>query len=217
MIEFRELTVAYGRTVAIDHLTAVIPTGITGLFGQNGSGKTTLLRALAGLLKPREGTVAINGSPLDLSDESFRQNFGYAGHESGLYPHLTLLENLELMTILYGVESGRADHVSASLGLADHRTTLVGALSAGMKRRASVARALLHDPKVLLLDEPYANLDDDAADLVSEAVKDWSELDRTAVIATHGAKRVKAYATGGLILQRGRIVTQGKYVRAESR
>jgi ABC-type multidrug transport system ATPase subunit len=94
-----------------------------------------------------------------------------------------------------------------SLGLGERRRTPVRSLSAGYKRRASVARALLHQPRVLLLDEPYANLDDEAAAEVSAAVVAWRRPDRVAVIATHGAKKVKAYADAGIILKHGRVVS----------
>jgi ABC-type multidrug transport system ATPase subunit len=87
-------------------------------------------------------------------------------------------------------------------------------LSAGYRRRAAVARALLHEPELLLLDEPYANLDDEAADLVSAAVVAWRRPGRVAVIATHGAKKVKAYADVGLILQHGHLLKQGTYTAA---
>jgi ABC-type multidrug transport system ATPase subunit len=93
------------------------------------------------------------------------------------------------------------------LGLKDRRKTPVRSLSAGFKRRAAVARALLHEPRVLLLDEPYANLDDEASELVSAAVVAWRGPDRIAVVATHGAKKVKAYADAGIILRRGRVIS----------
>ncbi|MDQ4058489.1 MAG: ABC transporter ATP-binding protein [Actinomycetota bacterium] len=91
--------------------------------------------------------------------------------------------------------------------MTDRSHTLVGDLSAGLKHRASVARAILHEPDVLLLDEPYANLDDDASARVSDAVKTWRAPGRAAIIATHGAKRVKAFADAGIIVQRGRVVS----------
>jgi ABC-type multidrug transport system ATPase subunit len=93
------------------------------------------------------------------------------------------------------------------LDLNDRRNTPVGHLSAGLKRRAAVARAVLHEPDVLLLDEPYANLDDDASARVSDAVKAWRAPGRAAIIATHGAKRVKTFADASLIVQRGRVIS----------
>ena len=100
---------------------------------------------------------------------------------------------------------------SRRLGLGDESTRQVGTLSAGTKRRAAVARALLHDPTVLLLDEPYANLDDEASEKVSSSIQRWSQSHKTALIATHGAKKVKAYATAAIVLERGQIRTRGNY------
>jgi heme exporter protein A len=211
MIEIEALTVAFGRTVALDSINLRIEPGIIGLFGQNGSGKSTLLRAIAGLLKPTKGAVRIEGAALTRADEAARGRLGFAGHESGLYAQLSLRENLELFARLYGAGGERVDAVLGALGLDAEQTTHIASLSAGMKRRAAVARALLHDPDVLLLDEPYANLDDEAAEKVSESIKLWSGPNKTAIVATHGAKKVKAYASAGVILQRGRVVTQGSY------
>lgn len=207
MIEIRDVTIAFGRTVALSELTLEIPPGITGVFGPNGAGKSTLLRALAGLLRPARGEMRIDGVPARVGDESFRRRIGYAGHSSGLYPHLTLRENLDLFARLHGAPRDAAADTATALGIGDHLDQRVGELSAGFKRRAAVARALLHAPQVLLLDEPYANLDDEAADLMSAALKTWRGPGRFALVATHGAKRVKSFADGSLILQRGRAVS----------
>ena len=211
MISIRGLSVSYGRTVALDRLDLELGPGVIGLFGPNGSGKSTLLRVLSGLLRPSAGIVELGGRPISSSDEGFRRRVGFAGHESGLYPRLTLEENLSLFARLYDLPTKRGLEVAEEVGLSSRLQARAGELSAGLKRRAAVARALLHEPDLLLLDEPYANLDDDAADDVTRAVKRWSGPERTALIATHGAKRLKAYAAGGVILKRGRVVVEGRY------
>ncbi|HYI43994.1 MAG TPA: heme ABC exporter ATP-binding protein CcmA [Actinomycetota bacterium] len=210
-IELKQVTVVFGRTLALDAIDLTIEPGIIGLFGQNGSGKSTLLRTIAGLIKPATGRVMVDGRAYARGDESLRGELGFAGHESGLYPRLTLQENLELFARLYGTPVERIDATLEELGLSAEGARQVGSLSAGTKRRAAVARALLHDPTVLLLDEPYANLDDEASEKVSASIQRWSQPHKTALIATHGAKKVKAYATAGIILQRGRVVTRGNY------
>ncbi|MFP5351368.1 MAG: heme ABC exporter ATP-binding protein CcmA [Actinomycetota bacterium] len=212
VIGVQDLGVHFGRTAALSGVTIEIPEGITGLFGPNASGKTTLLRVLAGLLRPTTGTVTLFGRALTTKDESLRARIGYAGHRSGLYGRLSVMENLELFERLYGISSGdRSLALLEQLGLSERSSTPVADLSAGYRRRAAVARALLHEPDLLLLDEPYANLDDEAAELVSDAITSWRAPGRCALIATHGAKKVKRYADGGLILQHGRVIRQGTY------
>jgi heme ABC exporter ATP-binding subunit CcmA len=204
------ISVNFGRTAALREVNLEIAEGITGLFGPNASGKTTLLRVLAGLLRPTRGSVVLFGRSLTTKDESLRARIGYVGHRSGLYGRLSVMENLQLFERLYGVE----DRVAAlldQLELNERAATPVADLSAGFRRRAAIARALLHGPDLLLLDEPYANLDDDASDAVSGAIEAWREPGRCAVIATHGAKKVKRYADAGLILQHGRVIRQGTY------
>ncbi len=210
-IEVRGLTVTFGRTVALDRLEADIAPGISGLFGPNGSGKSTLLRVLAGLLRPSAGSVAAFGTPMTMRNEALRAKVGYAGHGAGLYGHLTVAENLALFAKLHGADSGRIGSLMQQLGLVERRDTPARDLSSGFRRRAAVARALVHEPELLLLDEPYANLDDEAAELVSQTIRSWRAPGRTGVIATHGAKKVKQYADAGLILQRGRLIRQGTY------
>lgn len=207
MITVESLRVVYGRTVALHDVTLELHPGITGLFGQNASGKTTLLRTLAGLTRPTSGRVLVNGVSVALTDESFRRRVGYAGHEPGLYARLTVAENLNLFARLYGVSGRRVAEVLGSLGIEDRSAQAVSELSAGLKRRVAVARAVLHEPDILLLDEPYANLDDEAADLVTQTILKWHEPERLGVVATHGAKRVKAFASAGLILKRGEPVS----------
>lgn len=208
VIQIRSLDVFFGRTVALDRVDLDLQPGVTGLFGQNASGKSTLLRVLAGLLVPTSGEVIWGGSRLRSGGEEQRARIGYAGHGSGLYLKLSVRENLMLFARLYGVAPDRVDAVLEVLDLKARRDAPVGRLSAGFKRRAGVARALLHEPDLLLLDEPYAHLDDDASERVSAAVRAWRAPGRTAVIATHGAKRIKQFTDARVVLQRGRVVTQ---------
>lgn len=209
-IAVENVTIVFGRTLALDEIDIEIGPGITGVFGPNGSGKSTLLKAIAGLLKPTSGRIGIDGSEGN-HDESLRRRIGYAGHGSGLYGRLTLQENLELFASLYGAGTDRARRLITDLDLTEFTTRPVADLSAGSKRRAAVARALVHDPEVLLLDEPYANVDDDASEAISRAIAAWKGEGKTALVATHGARKVKAYADGGLILRRGRLIRAGRY------
>lgn len=207
MICIRDVRVLFGRTIALDRVDLDIGAGVTGLFGPNGSGKSTLLRVIAGLQRPARGTVSIGGAEHQDGAESLRRRLGYAGHEPGLYGRLSVRENLELFGTLCGAPEGNVEATLAAVGLAERADARVDELSAGLQRRAAIARAMVHEPDILLLDEPFATLDDDAAELVVAAIRTWSGPGRTAVIATHGAKRLKSFADGSVVLRRGLIAS----------
>jgi heme exporter protein A len=207
MMELRDVDVIFGRTTALRSVGCSLTPALTGLFGQNGSGKSTLLRVLTGLLRPTRGSVEYNGNQVSASEEEWRRVVGYAGHEPGLYPRLTVIENLDLFGRMYGADPERGPHLLEGLKVAEWTNTPVSDLSAGLRRRVAVARAMVHDPEVLLLDEPYANLDDDAADAVSAMLIDWWRPGRLGVVASHGAKRVKVYAHASMILRRGELIS----------
>ncbi len=216
MIALEGVRVTYRRTVALHGIDLLLLPGVTGVFGPNGSGKSTLLRVLAGLLPPGGGTLTWDGVPMTISDEAFRARVGYAGHGSGLYDRLSVRQNLRLLGELHGVPAVRVEEMLELVGLRDRGGLPAGELSAGLKRRAAVARALLHEPQLLLLDEPYANLDDDGAARVSDAIGAWRGPGRVGLVATHGAKRVKAFADASIILQHGRIVSYRVRTPAEA-
>lgn len=217
MISIRDLEVIFGRTIALTGLRLEIQPGIAGLFGPNAAGKSTLLRVVAGLQEFSHGEVLWNAQRVNMRDEAFRQAVGYLGHEAGLYGNLTVRENVALFARLYGKTEANADRVVEQLALNSFANTRVHALSAGLRRRAGVARALVHDPQILLLDEPYANLDDDAAEIVSTAIREWWSDGKHALVASHGAKRVKAFADASIILQRGHVVSHRARLAESSR
>ena len=207
MIEVTNVRAVYGRTIALDRIDLVLAPGITGLYGPNGSGKSTLLRILAGLQRPVLGSVSFDGTVRHPSDEALRRRIGYAGHDTGLYGRMTVAENLALFAALWGAPDARVDEVLVEVGLEERARSRVDELSAGLKRRAAVARALVHQPDILLLDEPFATLDDEAADLVVNAIRSWRAPGRIAVIATHGAKRLKSFADQAIVLRRGLVAS----------
>ena len=211
MISVENLTVRYGRTIALHGIDLRFDPGIVGMFGPNGSGKSTLLRTLAGLHRPVAGGITFEGKRVNTSDENWRRRLGYAGHQPGLYEELSVRENLDLFARLNGARAGAVEEVLERIGLPDRADDRVSTLSAGLQRRVGVARALVHEPQILLLDEPYANLDDDAADRISDLVRGWGSGDRLALVATHGARRVKAFAGHGLVLRQGTVATYRTY------
>ncbi len=143
------------RVVALDGVSFNLTSGQTlAIFGPNGAGKTTLLKALAGLIRPQEGSVRVTGG---------RRAIGWIGHQSHLYEHLTVRENLLFWASLYGVPAARrgprAALVLGRLGMGERADQPVWSLSRGLAQRAAIAKALIHDPSVLLLDEPFTGLD----------------------------------------------------------
>src|SRR3989442_6389624 len=155
MLSAEGLSHAFGSVQALDGISFRLEAGHTlAVFGPNGAGKTTLLKVLAGLLRPRQGRAEVRGG---------RSAIGWISHQSFLYGHLTVIENLRFWASLYRVpreaRDRRAAELLARLGLTDRADQPVAALSRGLVQRATIARALMHDPAVLLLDEPFTGLD----------------------------------------------------------
>jgi len=153
------------------------------VFGPNGAGKTTLLRVLATLLRPHRGTVEVLGSPLPADGWRVRGRLGLLGHEPMLYRDLTAHENLAYHARLHGVDEERVGELLAALALRERRAEPLRALSRGTVQRVAVARAVLHRPELLLLDEPYSNLDPAAAALVEPLIGRSARVTR--VLCSH--------------------------------
>jgi heme exporter protein A len=174
----------YGEREALGGLSLSLDAGRTlVVFGPNGAGKTTLLRVLATLLRPHAGEVHVLGRNLPDEAWAVRGRVGLLGHEPLLYRELTARENLRFHARLHGVEEARVEQSLASVALADRGDEPVKTLSRGMVQRVAVARATLHDPRLLLLDEPWANLDPAARELVEPLIGASSR--RTRVISSH--------------------------------
>lgn len=176
------------------------------IFGPNGAGKSTLLRTLAGLLRADSGTVKLFGRALP-ADGALRRRIGYLGHDAFLYRDLDARENLEYYGRLYGVkDSARIDELLAKVGLAQTGDRRVGGFSRGMQQRLGLARALLHEPELLLLDEPLTGLDPEGAALLSALMRDLRPRGVTVMMATHDIERALESATRAVVVGRGRIV-----------
>ncbi len=211
IIETRSLVKAFGLLPALRKLDLSIAKGeFVALLGPNGSGKSTLLRLLAGLSKPTSGTLTIGGWELPREAAAVRAQIGLVSHRPLLYETLTARENLRFFGRLYALPANtRETRITEGLervGLAKRGDDLVRTYSRGMQQRLSIARTLLHDPHVLLLDEPYTGLDQDASltldGLLTEAHRDG----HTVVMATHEMDRAVRLADRTLILARGSLV-----------
>ena len=196
----------YGDRNVLRNVDVAVPWGRTAvLFGANGAGKTTLLRILAGLSRPDNGDVHIAGQRMRRSGGRARHLVGFVGHQSLLYQDLTCRENLTFYAKLYSMTQPRAriEVVLAQLNLSDRADRRVRTLSHGMQKRLSVARAILHEPAVLLLDEPESGLDAGSVEALGGLLSDWSASGRTALLTTHSAEIGQSWADRTLILERG--------------
>jgi heme ABC exporter ATP-binding subunit CcmA len=180
------------------------------LLGRNGAGKTTLLRIIAGLSRPSRGTVKIQGA--DAREQSTRQSIGILGHGIALYEELSAIENLTLFGRLYGLADARkrADQMLERVGLARVRDGLAREFSRGMRQRLAVGRAFLHDPEVLLLDEPFTALDDRAIAVLQSMIQEMRHRGRTIIMSTHQLREALELASHVALLQRGQIVHTGE-------
>jgi heme ABC exporter ATP-binding subunit CcmA len=205
-VEADGLMRAFGARRAVDGLDLRIAPGETvALLGPNGAGKTTLLRLVAGLLRPGAGRLAVAGRELPAEGHRVRPLVGYLGHEALLYTDLSPLQNLEFYAGLYGVDRSRIEPLLARVGLVSRAFDPVGTFSRGMVQRLALARMLLHEPRLLLLDEPYAGLDAQGAALL-DAILAEGRGDRTVILVTHDLRRALAAADAVVVLRAGRAV-----------
>jgi heme exporter protein A len=195
----------YGDRPALSGVSVRVGEGRTlAVFGANGAGKTTLLRVLATLLRPHGGSAAVLGAALPDEAWKVRPRVGFLGHEPLLYPELSGRQNLRFHARLHGVAAERVDELLAAVGMDGRADDPVGELSKGMVQRLAAARAVLHDPPLVLLDEPRAALDPGAGELLEPLIGKGSG--RTRVLVTHDVERGLAEADVVLGLKAGRAV-----------
>jgi heme exporter protein A len=211
MIEVRGLVKFFGAKVALDGVDLDVGEGeFLTLVGPNGAGKTTLIRVLSTLTKPTEGSVRVAGYDLGGQGTEVRRRVGLASHQTLLYGDLSAEENLRFYGRMYEVPDleQRIASLLQRVGLEHRRHDLVRTFSRGMQQRLSIARALLHDPAILLLDEPYTGLDQQAAEVLREVLADLVGRSRTVLMTTHNLERGLELCDRAAILFNGRIVHQ---------
>lgn len=188
MIHAENLSKKFKTTLAVDKLNLDIPEGeVFGFLGPNGAGKTTTVRMLSALIRPTSGSATINGYKLGNENKSIRQTVGLLTETPGLYDDLSALYNLEIYANLYGVKDpkGQVEKYLRMLDLWDRRNDVAGTFSKGMRQKLAIARALIHEPDVLFLDEPTAGLDPEAAHMVREFIEVLRKEGRTIFLTTH--------------------------------
>ncbi|HKV89494.1 MAG TPA: ABC transporter ATP-binding protein [Candidatus Dormibacteraeota bacterium] len=196
------LTQRFGREVALDSVDMVLDSEEhIAVLGENGAGKTTLLRILATAARPTSGRLEIFGLDAFRERRRLRRRIGFVAHALGLYPALSALENLEFFCDLHGVDRSSAPFALETVGLSEWGQRRAGLLSRGSQQRLAIARAILHDPKLLVLDEPDASLGSDAGDLLARIMQG-----RTVILATHDHALANRLCPRTLVLRHGRSV-----------
>jgi len=209
MIEIRRLVKRFGYKRVLRELDFYAEQGeFVAVLGPNGAGKTTLLRILSTLSRPESGEVKISGYRLPSQSTSVRKLLGVVSHQPLLYGDLSAIENLKFFGRMYAIENiqNRIEEVLSVVGLEQRATDLVRTYSRGMQQRLAIGRAILHDPIVLLLDEPHTGLDQDASEMLDQVLIDVASQGRTLVMTSHDLARSARLAWRFDILARGKIV-----------
>ena len=203
-ISVRNVVKQFGRFAALRGVSAEFDAGrFHAILGDNGAGKTTLLRALAGLAHPTRGEISIFGK----TPRAACREIGYMAHPSLLYDEMNGMENLRYFAGLYGIfDDERTRAAIASVGLDPALTRQVGQYSQGMRQRMSLARAILHDPNVLLLDEPFSNVDGNSAREMVGLLKVMRDAGRTIFVVTHQAALLEGAADEFIWMEAGQII-----------
>jgi ABC-2 type transport system ATP-binding protein len=214
VIEVQGLHKRYGRRVALDQVDFAVPAGeIFGFLGPNGAGKTTTIRILATLTPPDGGTAMIGGVRIDRQPYAVRRMIGYMPDFFGVYDRLNVIEYLEFYASCYDVPAPRRRRVAGELlelvDLADRAGDQVDTLSRGMKQRLCLARALVHEPRVLLLDEPASGLDPRARLEMQELIRELRRMGKTILISSHIVPEVEELCTWVGVIEGGRMVEVG--------
>lgn len=214
MLRINDLTKNYGSFTAVNHLTLHIPEGeLFGFVGPNGAGKTTTIRIVCGLLKASGGTVQIGGSSAALGSKEMKKMIGYVPDFFGVYDNLKVKEYMDFYGSMYSMNSKEIAKLSDDLlelvNLTDKKEFYVDTLSRGMKQRLCVARALLHNPQLLILDEPNSGLDPRARVEMKELLKNLHSMGKTIIISSHILSELSEMCSSIGIMDHGKLVTSG--------
>lgn len=215
MLKITNLTKKYGNFLAVDQLNLHIEKGeLFGFVGPNGAGKTTTMRIVCGLLNPTSGDVEVDGIDAFLHMDEIKRKIGYVPDFFGVYDNLKVIEYMEFYGSMYGMDRSTVDDISKGLlelvNLSDKEDVFVDTLSRGMKQRLCVARALIHNPDLLILDEPNSGLDPRARFEMKEVLKNLSSMGKTIIISSHILPELSEMCTSIGIMERGHLITSGK-------
>lgn len=214
MVDIEELTKRYGKFVALDHMNLHIDKGeIFGFVGPNGAGKTTTMRIMCGLLKATSGKVTIDGVDALGRPADVKRKIGYVPDFFGVYDNLKVMEYMDFYGSMYGMSKREVEKVADKylelVAIQDKKDEFVDSLSRGMKQRLCVARALIHDPELLVLDEPSSGLDPRSRHDMKNILRDLKEMGKTIVISSHILPELSEMCTSIGVIDHGKIVASG--------
>lgn len=215
MVEVKNLCKKYGDFVALDNLDFSIEDGeVFGFVGPNGAGKTTTMRIMAGLMQPDKGSITIAGTDVFGNNNKLKSLIGYMPDFFGVYDNLKVIEYLEFYASIYGITGQKAEKLCKNLmelvNLSDKSEFFVDELSRGMKQRLCLARCLVHDPKLLILDEPASGLDPRARLEIQEILKRLKEKKKTIIISSHILQELSELCTSVGVIDQGKMLIKGK-------
>jgi ABC-type multidrug transport system ATPase subunit len=215
VVSLKDVARLYGRFAALRNITADFEAGrLYVVLGENGAGKSTLLRVIAGLIHPTRGEVHVLGA---LKIRDVAGQFGYMAHAPMLYEELSGMENLLYFARLYGITTAKCEQAIRTVGLDPELTRRVGQYSQGMRQRMSLARAILHDPQLLLLDEPFSNVDVQSAHEMARLLGQMRDAGKTIFLVTHQPALLEGIADEAVMMGSGEIVSRERMKSAVSR
>ena len=213
IIEIKELKKVFNKTIAVDNLNFEIQKGkIIGLLGPNGCGKSTTIGMMLGLIKPTSGSVIINNKNIENNRTSLLEKMNFISPYVELPKKLTVEENLKVYARLYGVKNlkEKIDNLIEKLNLIEFKSRKTGELSSGQKNRVSLAKALINDPEIILLDEPTASLDPDVGDYIRSFIENFvSNKGSTILLASHNMNEVERLCHEVMMMKNGKIIDRG--------
>jgi ABC-2 type transport system ATP-binding protein len=212
VVEASQLSKWYGQVSGLNDVTAAIPGGITGLLGPNGAGKSTFMKLMTGQLKPSKGTIAVFGEPM-WGNPAIYARIGFCPEQDAFYDRMTGIEWVTALVRLNGYsDTAAADaarHALEKVDLLDAANKKIGAYSKGMRQRVKLAQALVHDPELLILDEPLTGMDPLMRRKTIRFIKDWARAGKHIIVSSHILHEIESMTSNILLINNGRILAEG--------
>ena len=202
----------YGHVSGLNDVTVSVPEGITGLLGPNGAGKSTFMKLVTGQLRPSTGSVRVFGEPIWGNPSQYRR-LGFCPEQDAFYEHMSGIEWVEALAMLHGMEKDAAAAAARraldAVDLLDVADRKIGSYSKGMRQRVKLAQAIVHDPQLLILDEPLSGMDPIMRRRTIRLIKDWGRAGRSVVVSSHILHEIEAMTANILLMHNGRVVAEG--------